>query len=247
MLRRGGVWQSVQIDGRYSNGHQLELQIGGEGAARRMLFKSNDLGATMALLGIADNVVGGQVTISGLLSETGGKRNLRGHMEGSNYSLVRAPAFAQILGMASLDGAAQSLSGGGVPFSVLRADFSYDGSHVALDRAVAYGSSLGVTANGTLDLDRDVLEMQGTIAPAFALNSLLGIGNIPLIGDILTGGEGQGLLAANYRMSGPAGDPQVSVNPLSALAPGFLRQLFQYALPPAQAQQQPASVMPAAQ
>ena len=69
----------------------------------------------------------------------------------------------------------------------------------------------------------------------------------PLIGTILTGGEGQGLLAANYRMSGPAADPQVSVNPLSALAPGFLRQLFQYALPPAQAQQQPATVLPAQQ
>jgi hypothetical protein len=247
MLRRAGSWQSVQIDGRYGNGRKLDLQIGGEGAARRMLFTSNDLGATMNLLGIADNVVGGEVTISGTISEVGGNRSLRGHLEGSSYSLVRAPAFAQVLGMASLDGAAQALAGGGVPFSVLRADFNYDGSHVALDRAVAYGSSLGFTAKGNFDIDRDLVEMQGTIAPAYALNSLLGIGSLPLIGDILTGGEGQGLLAANYHMSGPAADPQVSVNPLSALAPGFLRQLFQFALPPAQAQQQAAPKPPAAQ
>ncbi|HEX3535992.1 MAG TPA: AsmA-like C-terminal region-containing protein [Stellaceae bacterium] len=247
MLRRAGSWQSVQIDGRYPNGHKLDLQIGGEGSSRRMLFTSNDLGATLALLGIADNVVGGEATISGSISEAGGKRTLRGHLEGSTYSLVRAPAFAQVLGMASLDGAAQLLAGGGVPFSVLRADFVYDGSRVALDRAVAYGSSLGLTANGNFDIDRDLVELQGTIAPAYALNSLLGIGSLPLIGDILTGGEGQGLLAANYRLSGPAADPQVSVNPLSALAPGFLRQLFQFALPPAQAQQQPAPVQPAQQ
>ena len=239
MLRRGGSWQSVQIDGHYTNGRHLNLQIGGEGLGKRLLFQSDDLGATMSLLGIADNVVGGKVTISGQISEASGKRTLRGHLEGSNYSLVRAPAFAQVLGMASLDGAAQSLSGGGVPFGVLRADFTYDGSHVQLDRSVAYGSSIGLTANGYFDIDRDRVELQGTIAPAYALNSLLGFGNLPVIGTILTGGEGQGLLAANYHLSGPADNPQVAVNPLSALAPGFLRQLFQFALPPAEAQQQP--------
>ena len=76
------------------------------------------------------------------------------------------------------------------------------------------------------------IDLQGTIVPAYALNSI--IGNIPLIGSLLLGGEGQGLFAANYRVTGSAGDPQVSVNPLSALAPGFLRRLFQpnFGLPP---------------
>jgi hypothetical protein len=68
--------------------------------------------------------------------------------------------------------------------------------------------------------------------PAYALNSV--IGNIPVIGSLLLGGEGQGLFAANYRVTGSAADPEVSVNPLSALAPGFLRRLFQpnFGLPP---------------
>ncbi len=39
-------------------------------------------------------------------------------------------------------------------------------------------------------------------------------------------GEGEGLLAVTYRMTGDLGDPEVSVNPLSVLAPGFLRGLF---------------------
>lgn len=241
LLRRGGSWQTVQLNGHYANGHWLNLVIAGDGGPmRRLSFQSNDLGATMSLLGISDNIVGGEVRIGGQISETGGKRMLHGHLEGTNYSMVRAPGFARVLGMASFDGAAQSLSGGGVPFSVLRSDFNYDGSNIQLDRAVAYGASIGVTANGWYDVDHDRVELQGSIAPAYALNSLLGIGSLPLIGDILTGGEGQGLLAANYRLSGPSDNPQVSVNPLSALAPGFLRQLFQFALPPAEAQQQPA-------
>ena len=66
---------------------------------------------------------------------------------------------------------------------------------------------------------------QNTTSPAYALNSALG--RIPIIGNIFTGGEkGSGLFAANFRMTGPQEDPKVDVNPLSALAPGFLRRLF---------------------
>src|SRR5207248_3083421 len=64
----------------------------------------------------------------------------------------------------------------------------------------------------------------GTIVPAYALNSILGI--VPIIGPALLGGEGQGLFAANYQVTGSAADPQVSVNPLSAFVPGLLRRLI---------------------
>ena len=56
------------------------------------------------------------------------------------------------------------------------------------------------------------------------LNSI--IGNLPVIGSILTGGEGQGLFAAAFRLTGSNNDPTVTVNPLSALTPGLLRHLF---------------------
>jgi hypothetical protein len=48
---------------------------------------------------------------------------------------------------------------------------------------------------------------------------------VPIIGPLLGGGS-QGLFAANYRLSGATADPQVTVNPLGALAPGILRQIF---------------------
>ena len=56
------------------------------------------------------------------------------------------------------------------------------------------------------------------------LNSALG--NIPLLGDLFTGGEGKGMFAATYAVEGPRDDPDVLVNPLAALAPGILRELF---------------------
>jgi hypothetical protein len=82
-----------------------------------------------------------------------------------------------------------------------------------------------VTANGRLELGAKSLDLQGTIVPAYTLNSI--IGNVPVLGSLLLGGEGQGLFAATYRATGSVTDPQISVNPLSALTPGFLRRLLQ--------------------
>ena len=77
---------------------------------------------------------------------------------------------------------------------------------------------------GLLDVGADRAELQGTIVPVYGLNRLLGI--IPLLGDIVTGGEGQGIFSATYRIDGKLSDPNISVNPLAVLAPGFLRNLF---------------------
>jgi hypothetical protein len=66
--------------------------------------------------------------------------------------------------------------------------------------------------------------MEGTIVPAYMLNSLLG--NIPLLGRLFSPETGGGLFAATWRLNGPLDDPQVSVNPLAALTPGFLRGIF---------------------
>jgi hypothetical protein len=43
---------------------------------------------------------------------------------------------------------------------------------------------------------------------------------------LLGGGQYEGLIAVNFRISGQATAPTLTVNPLSAVAPGFLRKLF---------------------
>ncbi|MCA3264895.1 MAG: hypothetical protein ING19_02400, partial [Azospirillum sp.] len=59
---------------------------------------------------------------------------------------------------------------------------------------------------------------------AYAVNSILG--NIPILGDLLAGERGGGIFAANYVARGGTAEPDIRINPLSTLAPGFLRRLF---------------------
>ncbi len=42
---------------------------------------------------------------------------------------------------------------------------------------------------------------------------------------------GEGLFGFNYKLRGTAGEPKVSVNPLSILTPGMFRDLFRSAPP----------------
>lgn len=222
LTRTEGIWQSGHVTGRYPNGRSLSLRFG-EGGGQTVAFQSDDLGAALKLLDIADNVVGGQIRIDGQFSGSGGQRVLRAHVEGQDYTVMRASLMARLLALPSLTGLASTLTGSGLPFSTLRGDFVYGGGRIAVDNALAFGEAIGVTARGWIDLERDRLELHGTVAPAYAINSILG--NIPIVGQLLGGGS-QGLIAANFRLTGSLADPDVAVNPLSALAPGILRQLF---------------------
>ncbi len=232
LVRDGGYWRSARADARFVNGRALALRFGVDAGRRGLDFRSDDLGSTLSLLGVTDNIVGGRVVVTGHVSDQDGGRVLHGHVEGEDYHLVRAPVFARILSLASLPAVASMLAGNGIPFSTLRGDFAYRDGRLLVERLLAYGGAIGATANGEVDTGRDRLDLQGTLVPAYTLNSILG--NIPVIGALLLGGEGQGLFAASYRLTGSSADPEISVNPLSVLAPGFLRRLFQpnFGMPP---------------
>jgi hypothetical protein len=82
------------------------------------------------------------------------------------------------------------------------------------------------------------------LIPAYSINSVLG--NVPVLGPLLLGGEGQGIFGANFKIAGSAADATITVNPLSALAPGALRKLFLFEAPqPDAAPAPPAPTNPA--
>ena len=119
-----------------------------------------------------------------------------------------------------------ALQGDGIAFSRLELPFSVEGNVLTVQDARASGFAVGVNAEGTVDLETDEVDMSGTIVPAYSLNTL--VDKIPVLGELLTGGKGQGLFAASYRVDGTTEEPDIAVNPLTVLTPGFLRGLFSF-------------------
>ena len=113
-------------------------------------------------------------------------------------------------------GLLDELNGSGIRFDTVDAIFRLGGGRLIVDQASAIGSSLGISLDGTYDLARKQLDMQGVVSPIYILNG---------IGSILTR-PGEGLFGFSYRLTGPAASPAVSVNPLSILTPGMFRDIF---------------------
>ena len=93
-----------------------------------------------------------------------------------------------------------------------------------------HGSSLGITSNGNINFENSKYKFDGVIIPAYSLNKLLGISNIPLVGEIITGGKDEGLISVNYNLEGSLNKKaKIKINPFSTLTPSFLRKIFKLA------------------
>lgn len=166
----------------------------------------------------------GELKIAATLPPAGQSGPIKGTAKLENFTLVNAPIFAQILSLASLQGLADALDGGGMNFKEFYAPFTYEQSILTLDDARMGGSSIGLTASGTVDFSDQSMTLGGVLVPSYAINSMLG--EIPLLGDIIVGKKGEGIFALNYSVNGPFDKTQIAVNPLSAFTPGFLRRIF---------------------
>ena len=70
------------------------------------------------------------------------------------------------------------------------------------------------------------VRMSGTFVPMYGLNNMFG--QIPIVGLFLGGGSNEGLIGVTYEVVGTPGAPVLRVNPISAMAPGVLRKIFEF-------------------
>ncbi len=218
----GANWTQVSLDGAMPGGHRVALRLGPAKGGSRLTLDSDDAGEAMRVLGINDNFVGGRLALQAE-RPAAPAGTWTGMLRMSDFRVQKAPMLARLLTVASLTGIGNLVSGKGISFARLVMPFTYTDGRMVIDKARAAGSEIGITAEGMLDLDRNAVKINGTIVPAYTLNSVLG--NIPLLGKLLTGSEGSGVFAATYKLDGKLDEPTMSVNPLAALAPGFLRDL----------------------
>lgn len=226
--RVGERWHTVRFRGETEKKgvapNQVRVSLETVAARQTLEATADDGGALLKIFDVTPNFVGGTLKITGKTDNTLPAQPMAGKIEMSEFRVVKAPLLARVLSVALLTGIGDALRGEGINFSQLNGDYVFNDQVLEIKDGRASGSAIGITAKGKVDLGKDLIDVAGTLVPAYAVNSLLG--RIPLVGDILVPERGGGLFAANYAVSGPIDDPKVSVNPLSTIAPGFLRGLF---------------------
>ena len=216
---------SAELEGATDDGAaSLSLQPTGDDGTRELSLALPDAsGAARALFGFG-GTRGGALRLGATVPPSGSERSVLGEVEVEDLVLVNAPILAQLLSLASLEGLGNTLSGQGLRFAEVESEWAFRDGRLSLRKTRASGPALGLTVEGEIALGTRVLDLNGVIVPAYTANSLLG--DIPLIGDILVGKEGEGIVGLNYFVQGPWSAAQVGVNPLSALTPGVFREIF---------------------
>ncbi|KJS37887.1 MAG: hypothetical protein VR74_07245 [Hyphomonas sp. BRH_c22] len=171
----------------------------------------------------ADFLEGGNLDLTGKFTKDGSPADF--DIVLTDVRMRNAPFLTQILSLASLRGLADTLGGEGVLFSRIDVPLKFANGRYVVTGAKAQGPALGLTTSGFLQADDGTIEFNGVLVPSFGMNSALG--GIPIIGDLVVGRDGEGVFSLTYAVNGTLEKANVSVNPLSALAPGVIRRIFE--------------------
>lgn len=211
-----------RLDGRMGAAPtRLEIDIPGDGEGTVRLT-SPDAGEVLREAGLYSDARGGTLVLDARIGGPGAAA-LVGEARIEDVRVRSRSTFRTMLRQGGLDAAEQEIASNGIGFRKVSIPFTYRDGRLRLRDAIATSPALGLKVNGTVDERTDHVDLVGVLSPAYGLTGALN--EVPLLGQIL-GGEGEGVLAMTFRLSGPVRDPRFTVNPLSMLAPGFLRRIF---------------------
>jgi hypothetical protein len=194
------------------------------GQGRKLFFYVADFGRMLTEAGWIDGLVNGYLHIEGQYDDAVAGAPLNGFLKMGPYRLQKVTPRPNI---GTLNSTIEGLNRAGnalQQFDNLEAAVTRTGDRIHIKNGRTSGQSIGLTAQGYVDLGNDTAKLGGIVVPAFALNNLLS--NVPLLGPLLTGGKDGGLFAISYQLSGPLDDLKTDVNMMSAMTPGALRELF---------------------
>lgn len=240
----GDRLSQMEVEGSFPEGGGVYIGVAGPETGRReMIVSSSDAGAFISGLYEIESVSGGQLDLSARIEPEGlyyrqqdepideaigGSESdiIYGEAFISDFQVTDLPLLARLLSSAgSFQGVAELLNGEGLSFNDLSVPFVMLPERIEFSDVRAAGSSVGVTMEGIYYSPIDEIDFSGTLVPIYTVNKVLG--SVPLIGDLFVSRKGEGVLGFTYSIQGPLEEARVFVNPLSVMAPGFFRRIFQ--------------------
>ncbi|MEM7569957.1 MAG: DUF3971 domain-containing protein [Pseudomonadota bacterium] len=221
---QGDHVRQLNVFGQGPGDAPFTLTIEPTQAGRRLVLAAEQAGELASGLGMMQTAQGGRLSIQATSFERGEELGLAGILEMTDIRLKEAPVLARMLGLGSLSGVADLARNRGINFTDVQVPFELNNGVVRVTNASAYGPAMGLTADGEFLDSFERADIRGVIVPSYTINSALG--KVPVLGNLLIGGEGTGLFGINYKLSGALAEPDLDVNPASMLTPGFLRGIF---------------------
>ncbi len=243
VIKRGGKLQRLDATGKLNGKSPIAVRLNPEeGQPRVLLAEAQDAGSAFRLVGFYPKVEGGEASLQVNLDGRG-RANTTGTLWARDFVILGDRVVNQLVVDSPTNATSQSRNRRRrtspqrrrIAFNQLRAPFSVGEGQFVLHNSYVNGPMLGATMRGRVDFKTKQINLGGTYVPLYGLNSALG--SIPIIGNLLVGRRGEGVLGITFAVKGSMSEPQVMMNPVSMVAPGIFRQIFEFtgrsqALPP---------------
>jgi len=218
----GGVPRKLTVNGRLAGG-PLSLAYADDVARASLRATAGNAGAVLQYLDIYDRIGGGGLAIAGERPSPTGP--VAGTISITDFAILDEPAMREVVSRAKPK-ETETIDAKRMHAEEMSAVFRYTGDQVFIDDAFLRGSAMGATFSGLFDLVRSTMAISGTYIPLFGINNAFS--RVPVVGRLLGGKSGEGLIGVTFKVEGPIDGPRVFINPLSAVAPGILRKIFEF-------------------
>jgi hypothetical protein len=220
LSRRGGRIRTFTMTSKIGRDTPLngDLRVRARDNHQVIYFETDDAGALFRFTDMYPRMFGGQMWVA-MDPPTQEQSPQIGTLFIRSFVVRGEPALERVV-----SGAPGTAGANGVDFSEMRADFTRFPGKMSVRDGIVRGPLVGATVEGNIDYTRDDVHLRGTFVPFYGLNNMFG--QIPIVGLFLGGGSKEGLVGINYEAVGPPGAPRISVNPVSAIAPGLLRKFI---------------------
>jgi hypothetical protein len=220
MSRRNGRVRSLSLNAKIGRDTALigDMRTRTSNGRPVMYFETSDAGALFRFTDVYPRIVGGKIWI--VMDPP--------NQDAPQAGLINLRDF-QVRGENALENVVQNApqdSRQNVEFTQARAEFTRSQGRTQIRDGVVKGPMIGATMEGLIDYGRDEVSVRGTLVPLYGLNNMFG--QLPIVGLFLGGGSNEGLLGITYEVTGSPSNPKPIVNPISAIAPGLLRKLFEF-------------------
>ena len=224
-----GRLAALSVAGRTGQGAvQVDLSPRESGQALRV--STQDLGAFIGFAGLYGNMEAGTATLDLQGAPDG---SYQGIISIQDFTLVDEPRLERFVGSEPVPGQGTLSQALGQDLRTSRAYFDqasavlhYGDGRLGVSNGIIRGPVFGSSFAGILYDRESRIDIVGSFMPAYSVNRIFG--SIPLVGRILGNGNEGGLLGLTYQLSGAFASPTLTVNPISIIAPGVFRQIFEY-------------------
>ncbi|WP_075289153.1 DUF3971 domain-containing protein [Pararhizobium arenae] len=227
---RGRQIDALNLSAVTKTGQAVVARLVASGPDNTLELTSGDAGALARFADLYGNMRGGLLNVK--LRDRGGD-SWRGSIDIRKFSLINEARLQSIVstptgsdGRSLNQAVKRDIDVRSARFERGYANLAIDQGVIALDGGIVRGVDIGATFQGVLRDRNGLMAMTGTFMPAYGLNRLFG--ELPLIGTLLGNGRDRGLLGITFKLTGPFDKPNLAINPLSIIAPGVFRNIFEF-------------------